>query len=89
MNQKLFPSNPIAGVLMTNKQKLALLEELFDAEVGSLQPTSFLEDIEQWDSINKLSLIILMDEEFGKAIDGNDLKKLITVGDILELMGES
>ena len=33
-----------------------------------------------------LSLIVLMDEEFGKEINGSDIKKLSTVQDILDLM---
>jgi acyl carrier protein len=71
---------------MTDTEKLAKLEELFDVEAGSLQAGVLLDELEEWDSVNKLSLIILMDEEFGQAIDGHDIKKLKTVGDILEMM---
>ena len=71
---------------MTDMEKIATLEELFDVEAGILQPGVVLSDLEEWDSVNILSLIILMDEEFGQIIDGNDIKKLKTVGDILKMM---
>lgn len=71
---------------MTDTEKITILEDLFDVEEGSLQAGANLDDLEQWDSVNKLSLIIMIDEEFGRAIDGNDIKKLKTIGDILEIM---
>ncbi|MDR1045149.1 MAG: acyl carrier protein [Candidatus Adiutrix sp.] len=71
---------------MTDKEKIVMLEDLFDVEAGSLKAEAVLDNLDLWDSINKLSLIILMDEEFGRPIDGNDIKKLKTIGDILEMM---
>ncbi len=71
---------------MTTEEKLALLEETFDMDEGSLEPDMELADIDEFDSIAKLSLIVLMDDEFGKTIKNDDIKALETVQDILDMM---
>lgn len=71
---------------MTTEEKLALLEETFDMDEGSLEPDMALADIDEFDSIAKLSLIVLMDDEFGKTIKSDDIKALETVQDILDMM---
>lgn len=73
---------------MTTEEKLALLEETFDMDEGSLEPDMALDDIDEFDSIAKLSLIVLMDDEFGKTIKSDDIKALETVQDILDMMEE-
>lgn len=67
-------------------KKLALIEEALDVEEGSLTPETPLDDVEEWDSIAMLSLIAMLDDEFGKTISGKELKALKTVADILAHM---
>lgn len=67
-------------------KKLALIEEALDVEEGSLTPETPLDGVEEWDSIAMLSLIAMLDEEFGKTISGKELKALKTVADILAHM---
>lgn len=71
---------------MTDQEKLALLEETFEMDEGSLKPDMKLDEVESFDSIAKLSLIVLMDDEFGKIIKSDDIKALITVQDLLNIM---
>ena len=71
---------------MTTKEKLALLEDMFEMEEGELDPSMELESIEQWDSMTKLSLIILMDDECGKTLKSDDIRSFVTVQDILNYM---
>ncbi len=71
---------------MTTKEKLALLEDMFEMEEGELDPSMELESIEQWDSMTKLSLIILMDDECGKTLKSDDIRGFTTVQDILNYM---
>ena len=71
---------------MTTEEKLALLEETFDMDEGSLEPDMELADIDEFDSIAQLSLIVLMDDEFGKTIKSDDIKSLESVQDILDMM---
>ena len=51
---------------MTDKEKLALLEDAFELDEGYLTPDMALEDIDEYDSMSKLTLIVLMQDEFNK-----------------------
>lgn len=67
-------------------KKINLIEEMLELDYNSLTPESVLNDIDEWDSMAALSLIVLIDEEFGKEINGADIQKLSTVQDILDIM---
>ena len=72
---------------MTDKEKLALLEDMFEMDEGTLQPTMSLDEIEEWDSMAKLSLIVLIDDECGKTLTSDDIKGFKTIQNILDFMG--
>jgi len=72
---------------VTINEKLAMLEELFEMDEGSLSAEMVLDELEQWDSMAKLSLIVLMDDEFGKELSGDQIKKFVKIQDVLDFMG--
>lgn len=72
---------------MEAQKKLELLEELLEVEKGSLKPEKALDDIEEWDSIAKLSLIVMVDDECGKTLTNDDFKTFKTIQDIMDYMG--
>lgn len=71
---------------METSKKIALLEEMLEVDAGTITSDMSLDDIGEWDSMAALSFIVLMDEEFGKEINGEDIKKLKTVQDLLNIM---
>lgn len=71
---------------METTKKLQLLEELFDLESGVLSPEMELSGIDEYDSMSKLSLIVLFDDECGKKLTGEQIRTFKTVGDILAAM---
>lgn len=71
---------------MKLREKLALIEEVLDVEEGSLSPETELADVDEWDSIAALSLIVMLDEKFEKTVSGAQIKALETVNDILAYM---
>lgn len=71
---------------MELKEKLALIEEVLDVEEGSLTPETMLADVDEWDSIAALSLIVMLDEQFEKTVSGAQIKALESVNDILAYM---
>lgn len=71
---------------MELKQKLALIEEVLDTDEGALTPETILEEVDGWDSIAGLSLIVMLDENFNKTITGNQIRAMKTVADILAFM---
>ena len=68
---------------MTNEEKIALLEDMLELEAGTLKPEMELTDIDEYDSMAKLSLIVLFDEECGKKLTGEEIRTFKTVGDIV------
>ncbi len=71
---------------MENAKKLELLEEMLDLDAGTLAPEMELADINEWDSMAKLSLIVLIDEECGKKLTSTDIKQFKTIQDIMDYM---
>jgi len=71
---------------MTINEKIELLEETLDLDEGVLKESTVLEDIEGYDSMAKLSLIVMFDEEYNKRINGEIIRSFNTVGDILAAM---
>lgn len=72
---------------MTQEEKIALLEDLLELDGGTLKPEMELNSIDEYDSMAKLSLIVLMDDEFGKRLTGEQIRAFKTVQDILDFMG--
>lgn len=72
---------------MTIEEKIALLEDMLELDNGSLRPETVLAEIDEYDSMAKLSLIVLMDDEFGKKLTGEQIREFKTVQDILDFMG--
>ena len=68
-------------------KKLAILEDMMDLDEGTLTPETNLSDIEEFDSMAKLSLIVMMNDEFGKKLNRNQIREFHTVKDILDFMG--
>jgi len=72
---------------MTDREKLDLLEDMLELDEGVLNEEMKMEEIEGWDSMAKLSLIVLMDDEFGKKLSGEQINGFKTIKDILDYMG--
>ena len=72
---------------MANEEKIAMLEDMLELDGGSLKPEMNLEDIEEYDSMAKLSLIVMMDDEFSKKLSGEQIRTFKTIQDILDFMG--
>ena len=73
---------------MTQEEKIALLEDMLELESGALAPETELSSIDEYDSMAKLSLIVLMDDEFSKKLTGEQIREFVTVKDVLDFMGE-
>ncbi len=71
---------------MTDQEKIAMLEEAWELDEDTLTPDTVLADVEEYDSMSKLSLIVLMDDEFDVKLTGDVVKSFETVSDILKLM---
>ena len=71
---------------MKQEEKIALLEDMLELDGGSLKPETVLADIDEYDSMAKLSLIVLMDDEFGRKLTGEQIREFKTVQNIIDFM---
>lgn len=71
---------------MAEQEKIALIEETLELDEGTLTAETVLADLDGYDSMAKLSLIVMFDDEFDKKVTGAEIKAFTTVGDILALM---
>ena len=72
---------------MDIEKKLAMLEDALELDEGDLKPEMVLADIEEYNSMAKLALIVLMSDEFDKKLTSDQIKTFVTVQDILDYMG--
>lgn len=60
------------------------LEKLCDIlETPDVKETDVLRDFDMWDSLAGLSIIAMADTLYGVTLPAADLKKLLTVGELL------
>lgn len=71
---------------MTNEQILNALEDALDVAQNSLTMETVLFDVHEYDSMAKLSVIILADDDFGKKLTGEQIREFSTVGDIVNFL---
>jgi acyl carrier protein len=71
---------------MTNEEKIRLIEEALELDENTLSEETMLVDIAEYDSMAKLTLIVLFDDEFNKKLTGEQIKEFKSVKDILEFM---
>lgn len=71
---------------MTSEEKIKLIEDALELKENSINEDTLLSEIEEFDSMGKLTIIVLCDDEFGKKLTGENIKEFKTVGDLLRFM---
>lgn len=71
---------------MTLQGKLELLEEILEADEGTLKVEDRLEDIDEWDSMSKLYLVTYVKKEMKKRLTVDEIKNFETVQDICDYL---
>ena len=66
--------------------KIKKLEELFEMQEGTLKADTRLKDLEEWDSMTRLSFIVMMEDDYGKKVSRAEILDFKTVQDILDRM---
>lgn len=67
---------------MEKEEKIKLLEELMELDEGTLSDGTLLDELDEWDSLSKLSLIATAKKVFSKKMGTEDLLSFHTVADI-------
>jgi acyl carrier protein len=64
------------------------LREAMDDENAEIQLSDEFREYESWDSLAHLSMVALLDEEFGIEIEGKAFQELVTVQDLINEVQE-
>lgn len=67
---------------------ISALKEAMDNEELDIRLTDNFRDYEDWDSLSYLSMIAVLDEEFGVEIEDEEFEKLVTVEDLVDTVEE-
>ncbi len=59
------------------------LQDALEIESKEVEPGDNFRDYDEWDSLGQLSLIAMLDDEYGVEIESDDFKKLVTVQDLI------
>ena len=75
---------------MKNQEKLLkLIGEVFeDIDTSSFGLQTEFKNNDEWDSMTALSLITLLDQEFGISISGEKIKELNTIEELIIFINE-
>tara|TARA_B110000003_G_scaffold274847_1_gene315865 strand:+ start:177 stop:398 length:222 start_codon:yes stop_codon:yes gene_type:complete len=71
---------------MTNQEIVNLIEDTLEIELNSLTENTILFDLPEYDSMAKLSIIVLSDDEFNKKLTGETIRDFKTIGDIVNFL---
>ena len=72
-------------VKMDEQEKLEVLAEIFDWDVGELLPEKQLDEL-SWDSMAMLSVIAMAKARFNRKVPGAQIRAFKTVKDVLDIM---
>jgi acyl carrier protein len=67
---------------------LLSLDELLELEPGTVKGSETLESLEGWNSLAIISLMALMDERFGVALQPRRIAACTTVADLVALLDD-
>lgn len=62
---------------------IELFKETVEIEEVEIDLNTKFRDLDTWDSLSFLSVLAMLDEEYDVIIEGNDFKKLETIGDLI------
>ena len=63
-----------------------IFREVFDDDTLVIEDSTNSSDIEDWDSLEHISLIISMEKEFGLKFDIKEVNKLENVGQMVDMI---
>lgn len=72
---------------MTKKEFLDHIEEIIEADPGTLTGDEKLTDLKKWDSLAIVGFIAMVDEKFGITLPGKSIQQCKSIPDLVALIG--
>lgn len=73
----------------TNEKFLLDIKEALEIEDHEVNLNDEFRDYGEWDSLNRLSLIVMLDDEYGCQIEHQSFEKLKTIQDLIDTVRAS
>lgn len=73
---------------MTLEEKIDIIKEILECEDSEIGADTNLADIQEWDSLSVLSLIMYMLDNYSVQVSGSDVRNFKIVQDIVNLFPE-
>jgi acyl carrier protein len=70
----------------TLEQVQQVMEDVFDRDDLAIKPETSADDIEEWDSLSHIRLIVALERRLKVRFKNADLDGLMNVGDLVELI---
>ncbi len=70
----------------TLEQVRLVMEDVFDLDELSLTPGTTADDIEEWDSLSHIRLIVALERRFKIKFRNSELEGLMNVGDLIRVI---
>ena len=74
---------------MTKNEFLNELEEILEADAGTITGDEVLNNLAGWDSLTTMVFIAMVDEKFNINISASKLADSKNVGDLISLLGDN
>lgn len=71
---------------MNTSEVIGKIEEAFELDEGALTPEQVLDDLPEFDSMTKLTLIVMADDDFDKRLSAEQINDFKTVSDIVNFL---
>ena len=69
---------------ITNQDLIQLFAEALEIEASSIDTEKAIAKYAEWDSLAWLTIISLLDERYGIRLTGTEVRRLVTVNDLIE-----
>ncbi len=63
-----------------------IMRDVFDVDDLVISESTTAEDVEEWDSLSHIRLIVAIEREFGFKFKNSEIESLKNVGDLLKLI---
>jgi acyl carrier protein len=74
------------SMAVSKQEFVGRLAEALNEDAAALELSTVLADLEGWDSVGQLSAIALIDECFNRRVNVDELRKCISVANLLSLL---
>ena len=69
-----------------NKKLIELIEEISEEKLEGLSNINDLKELDFWDSISRVQLIISVEQEIGRSLNDNELNSISSVNLLNQLL---